>query len=64
MKIDYSWLFRIGGGISMILGWVLFHFFNVEFDEAIKFVILGIAFIYFSFIIEDKESIRSVEHES
>lgn len=53
MNIPYDWLFRVSGGSLMITGWLLFHFFNVVFDESIKFVILGIALILFSFILND-----------
>ncbi len=49
---DYSFVLIIIGGISMMTGWIIYHFFNVIFDESIKFVILGIALMLFSFIVK------------
>lgn len=64
MKIDYSFVVFMIGGNLMITGWLLYHFFNVVFDESIKFIILGIFVLFMSFFIEYKQqNIRSVSHE-
>lgn len=53
------------GGSSMIIGWSLYHFFETPFMESIKFVILGILFIWFSFIVDhDKHNSVRVSHEN
>ena len=51
--VNGGWLLAILGGVSMISGWIIYHFFGVIFDEAIKFVVLGMVLILFSFIVED-----------
>lgn len=59
-KINYSFVFRISGMISMILGWIFFHFLNLVFDESLKFVVLGITLLLFSFSFKDEQNIWSV----
>jgi len=53
LELNGGWLLAILGGVSMISGWIVYHFFDVIFDEAIKFVVLGIALILFSLIAGD-----------
>lgn len=64
MKIDYSFLFIMLGGISMIVGWVLYYLFDVVFIESMKFVILGIALILFSFTFIERHDFQEVNNNA
>lgn len=63
MKIDYSFVVIMIGGNLMITGWLLYHFFNVVFDESIKFIILGMVILFLYFFAYKQQSIRSVSHQ-
>jgi len=59
---DIFWLFRIIGGISMINGWLIYHFLDAPFTESIKFVIIGIILISYS-LYKERQFFQEVLHQ-
>ena len=57
---DFTFSIRVIGGLFLLTSWILFHFFDIPFIEAIKMIVLGSIMIGGSFWLEHEKELLKI----